>query len=52
MLDGQVRFISNNIDYGSDYTGKTCVKEGQSPFGIWGALGSITDTKPVHAEVK
>jgi hypothetical protein len=53
MLDGQVRFISNNIDYGGDYTGKTCVKEGQSPFGIWGALGSIADTKqPVNAEVK
>ncbi|MDR2116281.1 MAG: DUF1559 domain-containing protein [Planctomycetaceae bacterium] len=52
MLDGQVRFISNNIDYGGDYTGKTCVKEGQSPFGIWGALGSIADTKTVDAEVK
>ena len=48
MLDGQVRFISNHIDYGGDYTGKKCVQEGQSPFGVWGAMGSIADTKPVE----
>jgi hypothetical protein len=51
MLDGTVRFISDNIDYGGDYTGKTCVKEGQSPFGIWGALGNIADTKKENTEV-
>jgi prepilin-type processing-associated H-X9-DG protein len=45
MVDGRVRFISNNIDYGGNYTGKTCIKEGQSPFGVWGMLGSIADTK-------
>jgi hypothetical protein len=52
MLDGQVRFLSDNIDYGNDYTGKRCVKEGQSPFGVFGALGSIADIKKVDAEIK
>lgn len=44
MLDGQVRYVSNNIDCAGDYTNKKCVKTGQSPFGIWGALGSIADS--------
>ena len=50
LLDGQVRFLSNSIDYGGDYTGKKCVREGQSPFGVWGAMGSIADTKPVEVK--
>jgi len=50
MLDGQVRFISNHIDYGGDFAGKKCVREGQSPFGVWGAMGSIADTKPVEVK--
>ena len=50
MLDGQVRFIVNKIDCGGDYAGKKCVKEGQSPFGIWGAMGSIADTKSVEVK--
>jgi prepilin-type processing-associated H-X9-DG protein len=50
MADGQVRFISNKIDCGGDYSSKKCVKEGQSPFGVWGAMGSIADTKPVEVE--
>ena len=50
ILDGQVRFISNDIDYDGDYTGKKCVKEGQSPFGVWGAMGSIADTKSVEVK--
>jgi len=50
MLDGRVRFISNNIDVGGDYTGKKCAKEGPSPFGVWGAMGSIADTKPVEVK--
>ncbi|MDR3109053.1 MAG: DUF1559 domain-containing protein [Planctomycetaceae bacterium] len=44
MLDGQVCFVSDKIDCGGDYTGKTCVKEGESPFGIWGAMGCIADS--------
>lgn len=51
MLDGQVRFIFNNIDCGGDYTGKKCLKEGPSPFGVWGALGSIADSKPAVEDV-
>jgi hypothetical protein len=50
MLDGQVRFISNSIDYGGNFSGKKCVREGQSPFGVWGAMGSIADTKPVEVK--
>jgi hypothetical protein len=48
MLDGSVRFIFNTIDCGGDYADKKCVKEGPSPFGIWGALGNIADTKPIE----
>ncbi len=51
MLDGQVRFISNDINCGGDYSGKKCVKKGPSPFGVWGALGNIADAKPVVEEV-
>jgi len=45
MLDGHVQFIFNRIDCGGDYEGKKCVKEGRSPFGVWGAMGSIADTR-------
>ena len=48
MLDGQVRFISNLVDCGGDYAGKKCVKDGPSPFGVWGAMGNIADTKPIE----
>jgi len=50
MLDGQTRFIVNNIDCGGDYANKKCVKEGQSPFGVWGAMGNIADTKSVDVK--
>jgi type II secretory pathway pseudopilin PulG len=50
MLDGAVRFILNTIDCGGDYADKKCVKEGQSPFGVWGAMGSIADTKPIEVK--
>jgi hypothetical protein len=50
MLDGQVRFISNSIDYGGDYAGKKCVKDGRSPFGVWGAMGSVAGTAPVEVK--
>jgi hypothetical protein len=35
--DGSVRFISGTVDTG---TGSACVISGNSPFGVWGALGS------------
>ncbi|MDR0703578.1 MAG: DUF1559 domain-containing protein [Planctomycetaceae bacterium] len=46
--DGSVRFISDNINYisaGTDMStvkpGDPAVMAGASPFGVWGALGSI-----------
>ncbi|MDR1923110.1 MAG: DUF1559 domain-containing protein [Planctomycetaceae bacterium] len=48
FLDGQVKFISNNIDYGKNYTNKQCTKEGISPFGVWGSLGNIADSKIIQ----
>ncbi|MDR2757026.1 MAG: DUF1559 domain-containing protein [Planctomycetaceae bacterium] len=36
--DGSVQFISETIDTG---TGTKIVNTGESPFGVWGALGSI-----------
>ncbi|MDD3586875.1 MAG: DUF1559 domain-containing protein [Thermoguttaceae bacterium] len=47
LADGSVRFISDTIDTGpSTYDGSTeandpHTKQGVSPFGVWGALGSI-----------
>lgn len=38
MGDGAVRFISENIDTGN--IGASQVTSGESPYGIWGALGS------------
>jgi prepilin-type processing-associated H-X9-DG protein len=39
MADGSVRFIPNSINTG-DLT-KPQVSSGPSPYGVWGALGSI-----------
>ncbi|MDR1962302.1 MAG: hypothetical protein LBQ50_00815 [Planctomycetaceae bacterium] len=36
--DGSVQFINETIDNG---TGTRIVNSGESPFGVWGALGSI-----------
>ncbi len=38
FVDGSVRFVSDNI-YVGNQTGNY-VEQGQSPFGIWGALGT------------
>lgn len=38
LLDGSVRFISDFIDYG-DFS-KAPVRTGESPYGIWGAMGT------------
>ena len=37
--DGAVRFISENIDVGNQSVGD--VRTGASPYGVWGALGSM-----------
>jgi prepilin-type N-terminal cleavage/methylation domain-containing protein len=42
LLDGSVRFISETIDCGSNLiTRPTATITGESPFGVWGALGTI-----------
>ena len=38
MGDGSVRFISDTIDVGD--MSKGCVTSGESPYGVWGAMGS------------
>jgi type II secretory pathway pseudopilin PulG len=42
IADGAVKFVSNTIDTGQLRDGGKLVKTGKSPFGIWGALGSIS----------
>ena len=39
--DGSVRFVSDTVDCGSLTDSTTCVTSGTSPFGVWGAMGSI-----------
>lgn len=41
MADGAVRFISNNIDTGDLSAPNLTTTGGKSPYGVWGALGSI-----------
>ncbi len=38
MTDGSVRFVSETIDTGT--TAAAGVTQGQSPYGVWGAMGS------------
>jgi len=45
MGDGSVRFISENIDTG-DLTAEP-VTGGPSPYGVWGALGSIQGSEVI-----
>ena len=40
FMDGSVRFVSNTVDCGSNLATATAVRDGESPFGVWGALGS------------
>ena len=41
IADGTARFISETIDAALTAADDRCVEAGPSPFGIWGALGSI-----------
>lgn len=39
--DGSVTFVSNTVDAGTvTASGPQCVSSGESPFGVWGAMGS------------
>jgi prepilin-type N-terminal cleavage/methylation domain-containing protein len=45
LMDGSVRFISENIDCGN--ISAPYVVNGPSPYGVWGGLGSIAGGEPV-----
>jgi prepilin-type processing-associated H-X9-DG protein len=41
MCDGSVRFVSQTIDAGSPNQNMSMSHSGSSPWGVWGALGSL-----------
>jgi prepilin-type processing-associated H-X9-DG protein len=41
MCDGSVRFVSETVDAGSPNQNMSMTHVGQSPWGVWGALGSL-----------
>lgn len=50
MVDGSVRFISDEIDSGSDhqptvYLGSPTPPGSRSPFGVWGAMGTRSSSE-------
>jgi prepilin-type N-terminal cleavage/methylation domain-containing protein/prepilin-type processing-associated H-X9-DG protein len=47
MADGAVRFISENIDAGNSAAPDVRQHGGPSPYGVWGALGSIAGGEPI-----
>ena len=47
--DGAVKFITNSINHGTVATTTKCVTDGESPFGVWGALGSSSGRESVTA---
>ncbi|MGL4593092.1 MAG: DUF1559 domain-containing protein, partial [Thermoguttaceae bacterium] len=49
LADGSVRFVSETIDVGPMAAGTKPITSGQSPFGVWGALGSINGGESVSA---
>jgi len=44
MGDGSVRFVSESISWKTDNVNQTCTENmsGQSPFGVWGAMGTVS----------
>ncbi len=49
MVDGSVRFISDTIDCGgvNSYQDLSVYYNGKSPYGVWGAMGSINGNETV-----
>jgi prepilin-type processing-associated H-X9-DG protein len=48
MVDGSVRFVSETIDTGNLQA--TAVQSGQSPYGVWGAMGSKAGGEPKSSQ--
>ena len=42
MADGAVLFVANNIDSGDPTQSYPSATTGKSPYGVWGAMGSIS----------
>ncbi len=47
LADGSVRFISNSINAGDQTVDAATYTGGPSPYGVWGALGSMAGQEPV-----
>ena len=41
LADGAVKFISENIDAGTTTGTVDVTTSGNSPYGVWGAIGSM-----------
>jgi prepilin-type N-terminal cleavage/methylation domain-containing protein len=51
MMDGAVRFFSENIDAGNrSGTERTLISQGVGPYGVWGNLGCRADGQAVSFE--
>ncbi len=49
MLDGAVRFLSQDIEVGNNAgTEKTKLSQGVGPYGVWGRLGCRGDGQPIN----
>ena len=49
MCDGSVRFINESI-FAGDQNATRALPNGESPYGIWGGLGTITGNEEVSLE--
>jgi hypothetical protein len=47
MMDGSVRFFTDNIDTGN-LTAQPNLVSGPSPYGVWGAVGSKSGGEAVE----
>jgi prepilin-type N-terminal cleavage/methylation domain-containing protein len=50
MADGAVRFVSENIDSGSRVTELAFIDSGESPYGVWGAMGTRASAEAVSLD--
>jgi prepilin-type processing-associated H-X9-DG protein len=49
MCDASVRFVTDNIDCGNLATRDLLTEEGRSPYGVWGALGSMAGDEVISS---